>query len=56
MVARSNKTHAANTLAVSDSCVRRVLLGAPVTPAVHRLLTLQLRAPNTPHTPAASAA
>lgn len=52
MVARSNKTHAANTLAVSDSCVRRVLLGAPVTPAVHRLLTLQLA----PNTPAASAA
>ena len=53
MVARSNKTHAANTLAVSDSCVRRVLLGAPVTPAVHRLLTLQLAPANTP---AASAA
>lgn len=56
MVARSNKTHAANTLAVSDTCVRRVLAGEPVTPALHRLLTLQLRAPNTPHTPAASAA
>ena len=51
MVARSNKRHAANTLAVSDTCVRRVLLGEPVTPAMHRLLTLQL-AP----TPAASAA
>jgi len=53
LVARTSKRHAANTLAVSDTCVRRVLAGEPVTPALHRLLMLQLCAPNTP---AASAA
>lgn len=42
LVARSNKRAVANDLAVSDACVRRVLLGEPVTPALHRLLTLQL--------------
>ena len=56
LVARSSKRHAANTLAVSDTCVRRVLAGEPVTPALHRLLTLQLCAPHNPNTPAASAA
>ena len=53
LVARSSKRHAANTLAVSDTCVRRVLAGEPVTPALHRLLMLQLCAPNT-HTASAA--
>lgn len=57
MVARSNKRSVANDLAVSDACIRRVLLGEPVTPALHRLLTLQLCGPAaTTTTNAASAA
>ena len=32
----------ARDLAVSDALVRRVLAGAPILPAMHRLLSLQL--------------